>query len=137
MTADEQSRRHPDLAGAASSRGGRPRLCGLFARRTGRHGPFEGFHVAAKLSEAVDAVRRDEVASRPELKRTRWLWLKDHSNLNLVSLSSLADLRRLRQIAENSSDLEGGGRTNPPPTEAAVGPPPLHAETWANQCIPR
>jgi transposase len=43
---------------------------------------FDRFHVAAKLSEAVDAVRRAEVASRPELKGTRWLWLKNWSNLS-------------------------------------------------------
>jgi hypothetical protein len=33
---------------------------------------FDRFHLAAKLSEAVDAVRRTEVTTRPELKRTRW-----------------------------------------------------------------
>lgn len=43
---------------------------------------LDKFHVAAKLGEAVDAVRKDEVAARPELKRTRWLWLKNHSNLS-------------------------------------------------------
>jgi transposase len=37
---------------------------------------FDRYHLAAKLSEAVDAVRRDEVTRRPELKHTRWLWLK-------------------------------------------------------------
>jgi transposase len=34
---------------------------------------FDRFHLAAKLSEAVDAVRRAEVTTRPELKHTRWL----------------------------------------------------------------
>ena len=29
---------------------------------------FDRFHVMAKLSEAVDAVRRDEVTARPESK---------------------------------------------------------------------
>jgi transposase len=43
---------------------------------------FDRFHVAAKLSQAVDAVRRAEVATRPELKRTRWLWLKNWSRLS-------------------------------------------------------
>jgi transposase len=33
---------------------------------------FDRYHLAAKLSEAIDAVRRQEVAIRPELKRTRW-----------------------------------------------------------------
>jgi transposase len=39
-------------------------------------------HLAAKLSEAIDAVRRDEVATRPELKHTRWLWLKNPATLS-------------------------------------------------------
>jgi transposase len=55
---------------------------------------FDRFHVAAKLSEAIDAVRRDEVASRPELKRTRWLWLKNHSNLTEAQQAQLYHLTR-------------------------------------------
>jgi transposase len=43
---------------------------------------FDRFHLAAKLSEAVDAVRRAEVTTRPELKHTRWLWLKNHASLS-------------------------------------------------------
>jgi len=42
---------------------------------------FDRYHLGAKLSEAVDAVRREEVKTRPELRRTRWLWLKNHANL--------------------------------------------------------
>lgn len=53
---------------------------------------FDKFHVVAKLGQAVDAVRRDEVATRPELKRTRWLWLKNWSNL---SAKQQAELHRL------------------------------------------
>ena len=43
---------------------------------------FDRYHLAAKLSQAVDAVRRAEIATRPELKHTRWLWLKNWSNLS-------------------------------------------------------
>jgi transposase len=43
---------------------------------------FDRYHVAATLSEAVDTVRRAEIATRPELKHTRWLWLKNWSNLS-------------------------------------------------------
>jgi transposase len=39
------------------------------------------FHVAALLSRAVDATRRSEVKSRPELKQTRFIWLKNPDNL--------------------------------------------------------
>ena len=38
---------------------------------------FDPFHVIKLANEAVDAVRRAEVALRPELKRTRYHWLKD------------------------------------------------------------
>jgi Transposase len=33
---------------------------------------FDRYHLAAKLSEAIDAVRREELATRPELTHTRW-----------------------------------------------------------------
>jgi transposase len=39
-------------------------------------------------------VRRGEVASRPELKRTRWLWLKNHSNLTGTQQAELYRLTR-------------------------------------------
>jgi len=45
---------------------------------------FERSPVAAKLSEAVDTVRRPEVATRPELPHTRWLWLKNWRNLSVA-----------------------------------------------------
>src|ERR687893_2308278 len=38
---------------------------------------FDRYHLAAKLSEAANEVRRAEVTTRPELRRTRWLWLKN------------------------------------------------------------
>ena len=47
------------------------------------------YHLAQKLSEAVDAVRRAEVATRPELKHTRWLWLKNWANLSTGGRSEL------------------------------------------------
>jgi transposase len=45
---------------------------------------FDRYHLAATLSEAVDAVRRHEVATRPELTHTRWLWLKNWRNLSVT-----------------------------------------------------
>ncbi len=53
---------------------------------------FDRYHLAAKLSDAVDAVRRAEVATRPEHKHTRWLWLKNWANL---SATQRRDLHRL------------------------------------------
>jgi transposase len=55
---------------------------------------FDRYHLAAKLSEAIDAVRREEVATRPELKHTRWLWLKNHANLSATQRRELHHLMR-------------------------------------------
>jgi transposase len=55
---------------------------------------FDRFHLAAKLSEALDAVRRAEVTTRPELKHTRWLWLKNHASLSAKHQGELHQLMR-------------------------------------------
>jgi transposase len=55
---------------------------------------FDRYHLAAKLSEAIDTVRRQEVATRPELKHTRWLWLKNHANLSAKQQGELHRLMR-------------------------------------------
>jgi transposase len=43
---------------------------------------FDKFHAVQIINEAVDQVRREEQKSRPELKKTRYLWLKNESNLS-------------------------------------------------------
>ena len=63
---------------------------------------FDRYHLAAKLSEAVDAVRRAEVATRPELKNTRWLWCKNWSNL------STGQRRELSRLLRPSAQLATG-----------------------------
>lgn len=40
------------------------------------------FHVAMLLSSAVDEVRRSEVKRKPELKNSRYVWLKNPENLS-------------------------------------------------------
>jgi transposase len=60
---------------------------------------FDRYHLAAKLSEAVDAVRRTEIATRPELKHTRWLWLKNWSHL------STGQRRELQLLLRPSAQL--------------------------------
>ena len=55
---------------------------------------FDRYHLAAKLSEAIDAVRREEVATRPELKHTCWLWLKNWANLSARQRRELHHLMR-------------------------------------------
>lgn len=55
---------------------------------------FDKFHVTKLLGDAVDAVRRDEVKRNPELKGTRYLWLKNPSGLSAGAASRLVTLRR-------------------------------------------
>jgi transposase len=43
---------------------------------------FDKFHVVKIVNEAVDQVRRDEQKSRQELKKSRYLWLKNPANLS-------------------------------------------------------
>lgn len=79
-------------------------MSAAFIAGIGEHLPnaqltFDRYHLAAKLSEAVDAVRRAELATRPELKRTRWLWLKNWSNL------SVKQRRELQQLMRPSAQL--------------------------------
>ena len=53
---------------------------------------FDKFHVMKLIGEAVDKVRRDEVKSRPELKRSRYLWLRNENNLTAGQSAQLGSL---------------------------------------------
>ena len=62
-----------------------------------RHSPqiiFDRYHVVAKANEAVDEVRRAESKTRPELRRSRYVWLKNESNLTVKQREKLAWLTR-------------------------------------------
>ena len=54
---------------------------------------FDKFHVMKILNEAVDEVRRQEQQIRPELKRTRYLWLKNPQNLKSHQVAMLDGLK--------------------------------------------
>ena len=55
---------------------------------------FDRYHVIAKANEAVDEVRRIESKTRPELKRSRYVWLKNESNLTVKQREKLTWLTR-------------------------------------------
>ena len=55
---------------------------------------FDRYHVVAKANEAVDEVRRAESKTRPELKRSRYVWLKNEANLTVRQREKLAWLTR-------------------------------------------
>ncbi|PZS21755.1 MAG: ISL3 family transposase [Pseudonocardiales bacterium] len=69
-------------------------ISGINAHLSHARMTFDRFHLAAKLSEAIDTVRRTEVATRPELKQTRWLWLKNHATLSAKQQGELHRLMR-------------------------------------------
>lgn len=54
---------------------------------------FDKFHVLKILNEAVDKVRREEQGLRPELKKTRYIWLKNPKNLKGREVSVLESLQ--------------------------------------------
>ena len=55
---------------------------------------FDRYHVVAKANEAVDEVRRAEARRRPELKRSRYVWLKNEANLTAHQREQLTWLTR-------------------------------------------
>jgi len=43
---------------------------------------FDRFHLAKKINEAVDKIRRQDQREYSELKKSRYLWLRNNENLN-------------------------------------------------------
>jgi transposase len=74
-------------------------MSGAFIKGVAAHLPeaevtFDKFHVVKLVNEAVDEVRRAEVKERPELKKTRFLWLKNRNNLSAEQDASLVALSK-------------------------------------------
>ena len=55
---------------------------------------FDRFHVMKLIGDAVDKVRRTEVKSRPELKGSRYLWLKNDANLSAAQTAERESLAK-------------------------------------------
>lgn len=56
---------------------------------------FDKFHAVKLVNDAVDRVRRTESKGRPELKRSRYLWLRNEPSLSADSRRQLARLSRM------------------------------------------
>ena len=56
---------------------------------------FDKFHVMKMLGDAVDKTRRAEAKVRPELKGSRYVWLKNEQNLTGDAKETLATLSKL------------------------------------------
>ena len=64
---------------------------------------FDKFHLVKMVNEAVDQVRRAEQDERPELlKRTRYLWLMNHDNLNNTQFQQLMGFLRSRHTLKTA-----------------------------------
>ena len=57
------------------------------------HITFDRFHVMKLMGDALDAVRREEAKTRPELKRSRYWWLKNPENLKVEQRERLQVLK--------------------------------------------
>ncbi len=53
---------------------------------------YDRFHTMKILNAAVDQVRREEAGTRGELKNTRYLWLKNPTNLTARQKQTMEDL---------------------------------------------
>jgi transposase len=56
---------------------------------------FDKFHAVKLVNDAVDKVRRQESKGRPELKRSRYLWLRNEPSLAAESRRQLEALTRM------------------------------------------
>jgi len=54
---------------------------------------FDKFHITKMINTAVDEVRRQEQTDHPELKNTRYIFLKNPENLTLKQADRLKDLK--------------------------------------------
>ena len=66
---------------------------GLKAEFPNAHLTFDRFHVMQLANKGVDDVRRMEARERPELKRSRYVWLKNRSNLSDRQRERLQELQ--------------------------------------------
>lgn len=55
---------------------------------------FDNFHLMKLVNEAVDEVRRQEQKERPELKGTRYIWLKNEWNHTQAQAQTFDELRK-------------------------------------------
>lgn len=54
---------------------------------------FDKFHYMKLVNEAVDEVRKEEQKQAPELKRTKYIWLKNENNLKKEQKDTLTKLK--------------------------------------------
>ena len=66
---------------------------GVRASLPGAYLTWDRYHLASHATKAVDAVRRAEATQRPELRGTRYVWLKRPEHLTVKQAAALEGLR--------------------------------------------
>lgn len=67
-------------------------IAGVAAHLPAAEVTFDKFHAVKIVNEAVDQVRREEQKNRPELKKTRYAWLKNEDNLSSKQHATIESL---------------------------------------------
>lgn len=89
---------------------------------------FDRFHVAKPANEAVDAIRRLEVKSNGELKKTRYLWLSDPETLSEAKREKLATIQAMNPATATAYQMKLNPRElwSLPNRQAAA----AHLDAW-------
>jgi transposase len=67
---------------------------------------FDRFHIMKIINNAVDTVRREESKDKPELRRTRYLWLKNEANLTVKQQAQFESVRNIRSKTARAYQLK-------------------------------
>lgn len=80
---------------------------------------FDRFHLVKMLNEAVDQVRRQEVKHQKDLRKTRYIWLKNYGNLTDRQVEKFNQINEANyktaqawHIKENFKDFAGESSTS-------------------------
>lgn len=97
---------------------------------------FDEFHVVQLLNKAVDEVRRAEVKQVPELKRSRYLWLKDQRRWTRRQILQHADLSRMNLKTHRAARIKDSLREIFQTAHSAQEAEPLLNTwySWARRC---
>ncbi len=68
--------------------------------------PLDRYHVVQLLNQAMETLRREEQRSHPELKKTRYLWLKRPSRLTSHQRERLAEYRQRHRNLARAYELK-------------------------------
>lgn len=71
-------------------------IAGVRAHMSAASMVFDRFHIIQMANVALDLVRREEVRDEPELKGTRWCWLKDAKDWTRSQITEMHWLTRAR-----------------------------------------